>query len=130
VSANRHVFSAAGGYLASILRQFFQKYRMTKKKTLAKELAAYFRPYAPLVWPSILKNKSVLAGTVIDKRLLAAIGGTEGMFAIGVLIPAGPDDAFSVWLPAEYGKTIDTYLGFLKEPPTSIAVRVTGHALG
>jgi len=47
--------------------------------------------------------------------------GTEFMFAVGVIIPAGPD-AFCVWLPAEHGKTIDTYLGFLKEPPTSIAV--------
>ncbi len=72
----------------------------------------------------ILKNPSVLAGTAIDNRLLAAIGGTEGMFATGVLIPASPDDAFCVWLPSCHGRTIDTYFSFLKEPPPSIAVRM------
>jgi hypothetical protein len=72
----------------------------------------------------ILKNPSVLAGTAIDNRLLAAIGGTEGTFAFGVLIPASPDDGFCVWLPSCLGKTIDTYFSFLKEPPTSIAVKL------
>jgi hypothetical protein len=72
----------------------------------------------------MLKNSSVLAGTAINNRLLAALGGTEGMFAMGVLIPASPDDAFCVWLPSGHGKTIDTYFGFLKEPPPSIAVKM------
>jgi hypothetical protein len=58
-----------------------------------------------------------------SNRLIAAIGGTEGMFATGVLIPASPDDVFCVWLPSGHGKTFDTYFGFLKEPPPSIAVR-------
>ncbi len=71
----------------------------------------------------ILKSPSVLAGTAIDNRLLAAVGSTEGIFAIGVLIPASPNDAFCVWLPSCHGKTIDTYFSFLKEPTPSIAVR-------
>jgi hypothetical protein len=45
------------------------------------------------------------------------------MFAIGVIVPAG-SDSFCVFLPAEDGRTIDTYLGFLKEPPQSIAVKL------
>lgn len=72
----------------------------------------------------ILKNPPVLGGTVADNRLLAVIGGTEGIFATGVLVPVTPDDAFCVWLPSGHGKTIDTYLGFLKEPPPSIAVKL------
>jgi hypothetical protein len=120
----RHVFSTAGLYLAGILRDFFEKYRKSKKKNLTKEIAAAFRPHASLISPTILKDTSVLAGTVNDNRLFGAIGGTEGMFALGVLIPAGPDDAFCVWLPSGVGKTIDTYFGFLKEPPPSIAVKL------
>ena len=74
--------------------------------------------------PALLRNTPVLAGTVIDNRILAAIGGTEGVFAFGVLIPAGPDDAFCVWLPSCLGKTINTYFSFLKEPPPSLAVKM------
>jgi hypothetical protein len=121
--AYKHVFSAAGLYLAHILRGFFEKFRYSKKRSLSKELTAAFRPHASLISPMILKDPSVLAGTAIDNRLLAAIGSTEGMFAIGVLIPAGPDDAFCVWLPSGHGKTIDTYFCFLRQPPPSIAVR-------
>lgn len=120
----RHVFSTAGLYLAGILRDFYEKFKNTKKKHLASELAAAFRPHASLISPMVLKNRAVLAGTAIDNRLLVAIGSTEGIFATGVLIPAGPVDAFCVWLPSGQGKTIDTYLGFLKEPPPSIAVKL------
>lgn len=120
----RHVFTTAGRYLAGILREFYEKFKDTRKRSLAGELAAAFRPHAALISPMILKNPSVLAGTAIDNRLLAVIGGTEGMFAIGVLIPASPDDAFCVWLPSCHGKTIDTYFSFLKEPPPSIAVKL------
>lgn len=47
-----------------------------------------------------------------------------GMFASEVLIAAGADDAFCVWLPSGHGRTIDTYISLLKEPPPSIAVRL------
>jgi hypothetical protein len=120
----RHVFSAVGLYLAEILRTFFEKFKETKKKSLATEVAAAFRPHASVISPTILNNPSVLAGTVIDNRVLVAIGGSEGPFAMGVLIPASINDAFCVWLPSCHGKTIDTYLGFLKEPPTSIRVKL------
>ena len=120
----KHVFSTAGLYLAGILRDFYERFKNSKKRSLAGELAVAFRPHVSLISPMILKNPSILAGTAVDNRLLAAIGGTEGMFATGVLIPASPDDAFCVWLPSGHGKTIDTYFGFLKEPPPSIAVRL------
>ena len=38
----KHVFSTAGQYLAGILREFFEKYRNTKKNSLSKELATIF----------------------------------------------------------------------------------------
>jgi hypothetical protein len=120
----KHVFSTAGLYLAGILREFYEKFKNSKKRSLANELASAFRPHASLISPMILKNPPILAGTALDNRLLAAIGGTEGLFAIGVLIPASPDDAFCVWLPSSHGKTIDTYFSFLKEPPPSIAVKL------
>lgn len=120
----RHVFSTAGRYLGEILKEFYEKHKTTKKRNLATELADAFRPHATLISPVILKNTPVLAGTVIDNRILAALGGTEGTFAFGVLIPAGPDDAFCVWLPSCLGKTIDTYFSFLKEPPPSMAVKL------
>jgi hypothetical protein len=94
----KHVLSTAGLYLAGILRDFYEKFKNSKKRSLADELAAAFRPHASLISPMILKTPSVLAGTAIDNRLVAAIGGTDGLFATGVVIPASPDDAFCVWL--------------------------------
>jgi hypothetical protein len=44
------------------------------------------------------------------------------MYASGVLVPA-ESDAFCVLLPSDDGRTVDTYLGFLKEPPSSSAVK-------
>jgi hypothetical protein len=120
----KHVFTTAGHYLAGILKDFYEKFKNSRKRNLADDLAAVFRPHTSLISPMILNNLSVLAGTAIDNRLLAAIGATEGMFAIGVLIPASPDDAFCVWLPSGHGKTIDTYFGFLKEPPPSVSVKL------
>src|SRR6266851_10419782 len=63
---------------------------------------------------------------ILDSCRCAAdtLGGTEGMFAFGVLIPASQDDAFCVWLPSCLGKTIDTYFSFLKEPPPLMAVKL------
>src|SRR5437588_7072019 len=46
-----HVFSTAGLYLAGILREFYEKFKDTKKRSLAGELAASFRPHASLIPP-------------------------------------------------------------------------------
>lgn len=119
----RYVFNAAGLILAGILRDFYVEFKDSKKRELGDEMAGAFRPHASMISPMLLRNSSVLAGTAIDNRLLAAVGGTEGIYAIGVIIPAGSDDGFCVWLPSGIGKTIDTYLSFLREPPPSIAVR-------
>ncbi len=119
----RHVFSPAGLYLASILREYFLKYGRDRKKKNKAALAAHFRPYASMISPMILKNKEALRGTAIDNRLMLCIGATEGIFASGAVVPAGGEDAFCVFLPQGEGKTIDTYLGFLREPPPSFLAR-------
>ncbi len=119
----RHVFSPAGRYLASILGEYFLKYRNDKKKKNKSALAAHFQPYASMISPMILKNKEALQGTAIDNRLIVCIGATQGIFASGVIVPAGGEEAFCVFLPHGEGKTIDTYMGFLKEPPPSFQAR-------
>jgi hypothetical protein len=67
----RHVFITAGRYLAGILRDFYEKFKDTKKRSLAGELEAAFRPHASLISPMILKNPSILAGrTPFSMRLV------------------------------------------------------------
>jgi hypothetical protein len=119
----RHVFSPAGLYLASILREYFLEHGKDKKKKNKSALAAHFKPYASMISPMILKNKEALRGTAIDNRMIVCIGATEGIFASGVIVPAGGAEAFCVFLPKGEGNTIDTYVGFLKEPPASFQAR-------
>jgi hypothetical protein len=117
----RHVFSPGGHYLASILRDFYQMEIPDEPGAQEASLLNHFQPLEGLIAPAILQDKSFLAGTVTDNRVLACMGSSEGMFSIAVVIQAGAD-AFFVFLPAECN--IDTYLGFIKEPNTSIRVKL------
>lgn len=118
-----HVFSPDGEQLAHILRTFFVTHRETPRNQLQEPIAAHFRRYSDMISPMMVKDASVLQGTVTDNRVLGCIGGSEGIFAIGVVVKAG-SDMFCVFLPSSDGKTLDTYFGFLKDPPPSIAVRL------
>ena len=116
----KHVFSPAGRYLAAILGEFYKVHGDKRGHDLKDALATYFRRYACMISCAML-DRSVLAGTVTDNRFLACIGATRGMFATGTFVDAGKD-AFCVWLPA--GDGIDTYLGFVNEPPVSVLAKI------
>jgi hypothetical protein len=119
----RHVFSPTGIYLADILRRFYLIGRDTNPGELGKQLAAHFLPHGGMILPILVRDASVLGGTVKDGRVLMCIGGSEGAFALGVVVVAG-SEAFCVFLPTDDGRTISTYFSFLNEPPESIAVRL------
>ena len=118
-----HVFSPAGRYLSLVLGDFYTRNRQTPRDEMPDALAAAFQQHCLMICPTILTDKALLSGTVKDNRILACIGANEGIYAIGVIVPAGPC-AFLVFLPTGQGTTINTYLGFLKEPPPSILVSI------
>jgi len=75
-----------------------------------------------MILPVTMPDEPVLRGTLHDQRMLACIGSTTGIFAVGVIVKAATD-MFCVFLPSDQGKAIDTYFSFLKNPPSSIAVK-------
>jgi hypothetical protein len=55
---------------------------------------------------------------------LTLLTGRNEVFALGVVIRAGPD-RFCVFLPTDCGKSVNTYFNFLKEPPVSVRAKAT-----
>jgi hypothetical protein len=45
----------------------------------------------------VIQDQTMLQGTIVDNRVLACIGGSEGMFALGVIVKAASDE-FCVYL--------------------------------
>jgi len=117
----RHVFSPTGQYLASILRDFFEKYK-PPAKCRESSVAEHFLPFEKMIVP-LMEVADNLKGTVTDNRLLSVFGGSGSIFAMGVIVKAGPD-MFCVFVPG-MPNAINTYFSFLKERPHSIAVKVT-----
>ena len=113
----KYVFSVTGCYLASILRDFFQKYNRP-------DVMRYFSQVEimNMVVP-LTEVGEQLKGTVTDGRLLSVFGSSGNIYAMGVIVNAGKD-TFCVFVPG-MESTIDTYFGFLRERPKSIAVKVT-----
>lgn len=60
---------------------------------------------------------------MFDNRLIGCVGASGRIFATGVIIPAS-GDTFCVFLPTYGSAEVETYFGFLNEPPPSIAVRL------
>lgn len=118
-----HVFSVPGLYLADILREFVLAHRGKPRKELDGELRKSFGPHSSMVLPVTMLDESVLRGTLNDHRMLACFGATTGIFAVGVIVKVATD-MFCVFLPTDQGKAIDTYFSFLKNPPSSILVKV------
>jgi hypothetical protein len=116
----KHVFSVTGCYLASILRDFFEKYK-PPAKCQETHVADYFCRFESMVVP-ILKAER-LKGTATDNRLLSVFGSSGNIYAMGVIVNAG-EDTFCVFVPG-MESAIDTYFSFLEERPKSIAVKVT-----
>ena len=117
----RHVFSPGGNYLSHILRAFFEKHQPPKKCTGA-DVEKHFFQFQKMIAPMQYLDAS-LQGTVMDNMLISLYGQSGAVFAIGVIIKAGPD-AFCVFVPG-MPHAIDTYFSFLKEPPPSVAMRIT-----
>jgi len=119
----RHVFSPTGYYPAAILRQFFEKHS-PPGKCMSKDVEKFFRPLQGMVVPLAHIDRNVLKGTVTDRRFFSCFASSGGVFAIGVVINAGENDAFCVFLPG-MDRYFDDYIGFLKEPAAEIGVKVT-----
>jgi hypothetical protein len=113
----KHVFSVTGRYLASILRDFCEKFNRP-------DVARYFSQVEimNMVVP-LMEVSERLKGTVTDGRLLSVFGSSGNIYAMGVIVNAGKD-TFCVFVPG-MERAIDTYFGFLRERPKSIAVKVT-----
>jgi hypothetical protein len=99
------------------LREFFEKYNRP-------DVARYFSQVEimNMVVP-LMEVGERLKGTVTDGRLLSVFGSSGNIYAMGVIVNAGKD-TFCVFVPG-MESAIDTYFGFLRERPKSIAVKVT-----
>ncbi|WP_254512803.1 hypothetical protein [Anatilimnocola floriformis] len=116
-----HVFRSSGQFLASILREFFDRFKSAKNVT-EDDVADHFMKFERMISPIVLQDKTLLQGTITDRRFITCISTNKDVFALGVIVRA-KDDMFCVFLPTD--KSIDTYFSFLKEPPKSIAARIT-----
>ena len=119
----RYVYSASGLYLANILATFFCDHSRSRDVT-EEAVESYFRPFSGMVSPMITADPTALQGTVIDNRILGCMASRGGMFALGVIVRAGENDAFCVFVPTDDGIASGTYPGFVKEPPKSIATKL------
>lgn len=116
-----HVFRSSGLFLASILRDFYEQFKPPTR--IAKEdVEDYFLPYSRMISPLVVADKTLLQGSIVDRRFIACVSMSKENFALGVIVKA-KDDMFCVFLPTDQG--INTYFSFLNEPPPSIAGRIT-----
>ena len=116
-----HVFRSSGLFLASILGDFYEQFKPPKKVT-SKDVEDYFLPYSRMISPLVVEDKTLLQGSIVDRRFIACVSMSKETFALGVIVKA-KDEMFCVFLPTDQG--IDTYFSFLNEPPPSIAGRIT-----
>ncbi len=121
----RYVKSPAGLFLASILRDFYQDHRNTRKRDMHEPLSQYFMEHRSMFHPIFTTDGTSppFQGTLADRKVIHFISQTGRAFAIGVLVKAGNDDVFIVCLPGE-DNAIDTYFDFLKCPPESVLVGI------
>ena len=118
----RYVLSAPGLYVGHILGEFFRS-SVSKGGSPQNALDNYFARFACMMSPMAAVDSKAFHGTVDDHRLLACIGAKHGIYSIGVIVKA-VNDYFCVFLPPDDGHRMETYLSFLKEPPSSIGVRI------
>jgi hypothetical protein len=118
----RYVFSPPGIYLADILAAFFLEENNRARTEVLNALARYFLPLARMAAAMPVASETY-RGTVFDNRLIGCVGASGRIFATGVIVPAA-GDMFCVFLPTYGSVEVETYFGFLNEPPPSIAVRL------
>ena len=118
-----YVFSASGFWLADILRSFFQKHDGSHGVSDA-DVKQHFLPFENLLAPLVVRNDDWFRGTVDDSMFLSLLTGRDEVFALGVILRAGKD-RFCIFVPTDCGKTINTYVSFLNEPPSSVRAKAT-----
>jgi hypothetical protein len=116
-----HVDSPGGRYVSDILKDFFESYKGSHSVT-EEEVERYFRRFETMVTPLWIGDNE-LRGTAVDNLLISCWGMSVGPFAIGVVVKVKHDN-FCVFLPTDYGKSINTYFSFLKEPPRFVTTRM------
>ena len=121
-----HVLSYAGKHLADILGKFYEKHKPPAKCS-GTDVERHFHDFEKMVVP-LGPLGDDLKGTLTDNRALALFGQSGKMFALGVIVKAGPA-AFCVFVPGE-DSAIDTYFSFVGEPPPSVAVRIAQYRPG
>lgn len=117
-----HACSPSGKYMADILSQFFDRAHKLNGKARRKELEGYFAMHATMVKPLDSRSDPMLRGTVVDRRVIACVGASGIIFAVGVIVPFR-DHRFVVFMPNDKAKELETYLGFLAEPPPSVMMK-------
>jgi hypothetical protein len=118
-----YVLSPSGIYVAEALAGFFRKHGTKRQRELAEPLEWVFRPLTKMISPIKVTSPDYLRGTVIDRKVVACVGQSGKFFAIGVIVPA-QQDLFCVFIPMDDTESINTYTGFLNEPPPSICSRI------
>jgi hypothetical protein len=122
----KYVFSYSGKYLGDILRRFYENH-IPPAKCSDTAIKKYFRPFETMVVP--LEGAAIhFKGTLTDNRAIFHYGKSGSVFAIGVIVKAGPA-VFCVFMPG-MDSAIDTYFDFLKSPPTSVAVKIAQYCPG
>jgi hypothetical protein len=118
-----HVLSAGGIYVADILKQFYLLHG-GKHGVSEANVERYFLKYETMMAPLFVENDAWFRGTIEDNLFLTLLTSHNEVFALGVIVRAGPD-RFCVCLPTDCGKTINTYVSFLNEPPPSVRAKAT-----
>jgi hypothetical protein len=121
-----HVLSYAGKYLADILGKFYEEHKPPAKCN-GTDVERHFRDFDKMVVP-LGPLGDDLKGTLTDNRALFLFGQSGKVFALGVIVKAGPA-AFCVFVPGE-DSAIDTYFSFIREPPSSVAFKIVTYCPG
>ena len=115
-----HVRSSTGTLLASILRQFYED--VGGEHAVADQVVKkYFSPHEAMISPLFVKDEGALRGSAEDNLFLVCYTANDVPFILGVIVRV-KRHRFCVFLPTDQG--IDTYYGFLKNPPQSVRARL------
>ncbi len=109
----QYVFSAAGQYLARILREFFLDYKSKPRREQLEGLGRYFLEHSGMIIPLAGYSEDLVRGSIEDKRFLFCSGSSGRFFAQGVLIKTGRSMSI-VLLPPDHAESMDTYIIFIR----------------
>ncbi len=116
-------FTSAGRLLADILRKPFEECRGERPGKVRDKVRKHFSQSINMIRVMPRQSGLPYTGSVLDRRYLAVCGGSGRIFAIGIIVPMQLD-LFCVFVPTEQDPSLETYFGFLREPPVEITVRL------